>query len=265
MKMQKLVSIVVPVYNAEKHIKETINTIKKQTYKNYEVIFIDDASTDKSVSIIESKMSEKMKLIKLDKNKESAVARNFGIENSKGRYICFLDADDLWENEKIEKQVKFMEQKQCAFSYTSFCYITEKRKICSRKVQIPEKLDYKQALKNTRILPSSAMFDIKLISKNEIKMVETELEDIATWWNILKNGYIAYGLNEVLVYYRKVKGSRSANKFKMAIKRWRLYRKNEQLSILQTIYYFIFYIKNAINKRKRVRIYGNRSFSIYNE
>ena len=248
---EELVSIIIPVYQAQEYIQETIETIKKQTYKNWEAIFIDDCSTDKSSEIIEKEISNKIRLIKLKQNKGPACARNKGLDLCNGRYICFLDADDLWAKDKIEKQVKFMKEKNCAFSYTSYYYITSKGEKCSKKVEIPQKLNYKQALKDTRILTIGAMFDTNKISKDLIKMPDIELEDMATWWNVLKHGYTAYGLNEALAYYRKVKKSRGYNKIKSAINRWKLYRKYEKLSIIKTMYCHLFYIKNAIQKRKK--------------
>lgn len=248
--MKELVSIIIPVYQAENFIVQTIETIKQQTYENWEAIFVDDDSTDNSTAIIKKEVSDKIKLIKLNKNRGPAIARNIGIDKAKGRYICFLDADDLWEKTKIEQQVEFMKKKQCTFSYTSYYYVTEQGKICSNKVEVQEELNYKEALKDTRILTITAMFDTQKIEKELIKMPNIELEDMATWWKILKQGYIAYGLNEALAYYRKVKGSRGSNKLKSAKNRWKLYRKCEGLCIIKSIYYFIFYVKNAINKRK---------------
>lgn len=255
--MEEKVSIIIPVYQAEKFIKETIETIKKQTYNNWEAIFVDDASTDNSTAIIEKELSDKIKLIKLSKNKGPAVARNIGIDKAKERYICFLDADDLWEDTKIEKQIKFMKEKKCAFSYTSYYYVTEQGKICSNKIEVQEELNYKVALKDTRILTITAMFDTQKIEKELIKMPDMQLEDMATWWKILNKGYIAYGLNEALAYYRKVKGSRGSNKLKSAKNRWKLYRKCENLSLIKSIYYFAFYVKNAIDKRKGTHLIGH--------
>lgn len=250
-KQEKLVSIIIPVYQAEKYIKQTIETIKRQTYSNWEAIFIDDSSSDNSFKILKNEISQKIRVVRLEQNKGPAFARNIGLKLSKGRYICFLDADDLWEVNKIEKQVDFMEKTDCAFSYTAYYYITSEGIKCSKKVEVPQKLSYKQALKDTRILTIGVMFDTYKINKELIKMPDVELEDMATWWNILKNGYTAYGINEALAYYRKVKNSRGYNKIKSAKNRWKLYRKHEKISLIKTIYYYIFYMKNSIKKRKK--------------
>ncbi len=249
--VEDLVSIIIPVYNAEKYIKQTIETIKGQVYGNWEAVFVDDCSTDKSAEIIKKDVSNKIKLIKLNKNSGPAIARNIGIEVSEGKYVCFLDADDLWKKDKLEKQINFMKKKNCAFSYTSYYYIDDEGEKCSKKVEIPDTLNYKEALKNTRILTITAMFDMEKIKKDLLKMPDIELEDMATWWQILKKGYIAYGLNEPLAYYRKVKGSRGYNKVKSAKNRWKLYRKIEGLNIIKAAYYYVFYIINSIVKRKK--------------
>lgn len=246
MKKEPKVSVIIPVYNAEKWIERTIENIEEQTYKNIEIILVDDASIDNSLNIIKRLINEKTKLVILKENVGAAIARNKGLELASGRYICFQDADDWWEKDKIEKQVEFMKEKDCAFSYTAFEYVFKHRK---KNVYVPETLDYKKALKDTRILVSSAIFDTEKINKELLFMPNIGAEDIATWWKILKNGYVAYGLNEVLVNYFQTKNSRSSNKLKSAISRWNVYRKTEGFSILKTIYYFLFYAFYGIKKR----------------
>lgn len=250
MKEEPKVTVIIPVYNAGKCIKRTIENIDEQTYGNIEIILIDDYSKDNSLDIIKNlldgKITKEIKLIINKKNIGVAVSRNIGIKEATGRYICFQDADDLWDKDKIKKQVQFMKEKNCAFSYTAFSYVYKNRK---KEVYISEKLGYKKALKDTRILVSSAMFDTEKINKELLFMPNIGAEDIATWWNILKKNYIAYGLNEILVYYIQNKNSRSSNKIKSAINRWNVYRKIEGFGIFKTIYYFLFYIFYGIKKR----------------
>lgn len=248
-----LVSVIVPVYNAEKFINETIDSVISQTYPNWELILVDDQSTDNSCEIIkeyQKKYSkENIKLIKLKEKGMAAGARNKGLEEATGRYICFLDADDYWDNKKLEKQLNFMEENKCAFSYTGYEFADENLKPLGIKVKVPNKLTYKQALKNTIIWTTTVMFDTKLIKKELIKMPDVKSEDTATWWKILKEGYTAYGLNEVLAYYRRSNGTLSSNKIE-AIKRiWNLYRRVENLNILYSLYNFCFYAVNTVKKR----------------
>lgn len=245
---QELVSIIIPLYNKEKYIEQTIENIKKQTYSNWELIIVDDKSTDKSLDIVKKYKNEKIIIMENKKNYGAAKSRNTGLKYATGRYICFQDADDFWNKRKLEKQVKFMKKNGCAFSYTGFSFITDDGNII-KTVNIQDKLEYKEALKNTRILTSATMFDIEKIDKKLLEMPDIKSEDIATWWNILKKGYIAYGINESLVYYRKTKNSLTSNKLRSAKNRWYIYRKYENFHFFKSLYYFIYYIIYAIIKR----------------
>ena len=247
----ELVSIIIPVYNSEKFLEDTIKTIKDQTYINWEAIFVNDKSKDKSVEIIKKyqENDDRIKLLENKENSGAAVSRNKGIEAAAGRYICFLDSDDLWDKEKLEKQVKFMEEKQCEFSFTGYEFANENGIPNGKKVYIPEKINYKQALKNTTISTITVMFDMNKLSKDEIKMPNVLSEDTATWWKVLKKVDYAYGLNELLSYYRRGINSHSANKFKAIKQTWNLYRKVEKFNVLVTCYYFCWYVYNAIKRR----------------
>ena len=249
---QDLVSIIVPVYNAERFLKDTINTILNQTYKNWELILVDDCSTDKSVNII-NKYSKKDKRINLVKNKvnsKAAVSRNNGIKKSSGRYLCFLDADDLWDKQKLEKQVNFMKNNDCEFSFTGYEFADKNGKPNRKKVFIPNRINYKQALKNTTIWTSTVMFDMEKLSKEDIYMPNVARgQDTATWWKVLKKIDYAYGLNEILSFYRRTEGSLSSNKITALKRTWNLYRNVEHLNIFSSSYNFFFYCLNAVRRR----------------
>ena len=171
------------------------------------------------------------------------------IRKAKGRYICFLDADDLWNKEKLEKQINFMKEKECAFSFTGYEFANENGIPNGKKVYIPKKLNYKSALKNTTISTITVMIDTKKMDKDLIYMNNVKSEDTATWWNILKNGYEAFGLNEILSFYRRSEGTLSSNKIE-AIKRiWHLYRNVFKLGFFYSLYNFVFYAINAVKRR----------------
>ena len=244
------IDIIMPVYNNEEYVKKAIESIKKQTNANWNLIIIDDLSTDNSVKEIENSIKdikEKVIFIRLNQHKGVAETRNIGIRNSKNRYIAFLDSDDKWEKYKLEKQINFMIENNYCFTYTNFSYKKGNRE---RKVKTFFKnLNYNKALKNTYILTSTVIIDTKQISRENIYMPNIKSEDTATWWQILKKGYVANGLNENLTIYRVSKKSLSANKFKNLKRTWNLYRKQEKFNILKSIYYFINYILNAIKKR----------------
>lgn len=246
-----LVSIIIPVYNASNFLMDTIKSIQEQTYKNWEAIFVDDCSKDNSVEIIkkEQKKDKRIKLIKNKFNSGAAITRNNGIEASNGKYLCFLDADDKWHPEKLEKQIKFMQENKCAFSFTGYEFANEKGEPNGKKVQVPQQINYKQALKNTTIWTCTVMFNMQILTKNDIYMPNVASEDTACWWKVLKKVQYAYGLNSVLSFYRRSQGTLSSNKL-IAIKRiWYLYRKVEKLSIIVSIYNFAFYALNATKRR----------------
>lgn len=249
---EDFVSIIVPVYNAESFLDDTIKTVEEQTYTNWELILVDDCSQDNSIEIIENKIkrNSKIKFIKLEQNSGTAIARNTGIDAAKGQYIAFLDADDLWNKEKLEKQVKFMKENNCVFSFTGYEYMN-KNGIRNRKiVKVPEKINYKQALKNTIILTSTVMLNVEKLGKVLISMPNVKRgQDTATWWKILKKIDNAYGIDEVLSYYRRTSNSLSANKLTALKRTWNLYRNVEHLNIFFSLYNFFWYGFNAVKRR----------------
>ena len=246
-----LVSIIIPVYNAEKFLNETISTVLDQTYKNWELLLINDCSKDNSKKIFEKYQNNKnITWFDLEKNSGASIARNKGIELSKGKYICFLDADDLWEKDKIEKQISFMKKVDCAFSFTGYEFADKDGKPNGKKVHVPNKINYKQALKNTTIWTSTVMFDMTKLSKDDVYMPNIRRgQDTATWWKVLKKVDFAYGLSEILSFYRRTSDTLSSNKIKALKRTWYLYRNVENLNIFKSSYYFIFYCFNAIKRR----------------
>lgn len=249
---EDLVSIIVPVYNAEQFLKDTIKIVEEQTYTNWELIFINDCSPDNSVEIINNEINrnEKIKLINLEQNSGAATARNRGIDAAEGQYIAFLDADDLWEKEKLEKQVKFMKKNDCAFSFTGYQFADANGVANGKIVNVPKTINYKQALKNTTIWTSTVMFDVEKLGKELIQMPNVKRgQDTATWWKVLKQIDNAYGINEVLSYYRRTNESLSANKLKALKRTWNLYRNVEHLNIFYSFYNFCWYVWNAIRRR----------------
>ena len=250
--IEDLVSIVLPVYNCEKFLEETIKTIQNQTYTNWEALFVNDCSKDKSAEIIKeaSTKDSRIKLINLKENSGAAIARNTGMEEAKGRYIAFLDSDDLWDNEKLEKQLKFIKEGNYAFTFTSYEFVTEDGTKTGKIVRVPNKINYKQALKNTTIFTSTVIFDAKTLGKELIKMPNVKRgQDSATWWKVLKQIDYAYGIDEVLSFYRRTNESLSANKIKALKRTWNLYRNVENLNVFYSFYNFSWYVFNAIKRR----------------
>ncbi len=245
-----LVSIIIPVHNAGRFLSDTIRSIEAQTVSDYEVILVDDASSDSGPDIIkENCKKDNFKGVFLSPGRGAAGARNAGLDEALGRYITFLDADDLWEPEKLQLQLDFMKGTGCAFSFTGYEFADENGFSIDRIVKVPKTLSYRQALKNTTIFTSTVMFDSEKISKELIYMPQVPSEDTATWWKILKTGYTAYGLNRPLTLYRRSGNTLSSNKAS-AIKRiWNLYRNVEGLNVAYSAYCFVFYAFHAIWRR----------------
>ena len=214
-----LVSIVTPVYNSEKFISETIESIQSQTYRNWELLLIDDCSKDNSYEIIKNYMQndDRIKYIKLEKNSGAAVSRNTGIKNAKGRFIAFIDSDDLWEAKKLEIQVKYMLENKLGFSFTSYRYIKEDGTRTNKIAKAPNKINYNGLLKNTIIGCSTVLIDRNIIGDFTMPLVRRG-QDTATWLQLLKKEKYAYGISEALVNYRLVGNSISSNKI-TALKR----------------------------------------------
>ena len=251
MKEKPLVSIITPVYNCEKLIEETIKSVINQTYSNWEMILVDDCTLDKSFLIIQKYMKNdnRIKYFKLKENSGAAVARNKALKESKGRFIAYLDADDKWKNNKLEKQVNFMLENNYAFTCTDYEKIDEKGNSL-KIVKIPKKVNYNLFLRNTIIQTVGVMVDTKITGKDILYMPNIRRrQDAATWCQLLKSGYDCYEVPEVLSYYRVVSNSLSSNKLKAIKMNWYWYRKIEKLSLLKSCFCFIGYAFNAVKKR----------------
>lgn len=248
-----LVSIIVPVYNVEKYIVETMECVRKQTYPDWELLLVEDVGTDKTREIIENYLEEikdsRIRLICQEVNKGAAFARNRGLQEAKGRYIAYLDADDLWVPEKLEKELAFMTQMDAAFAFTGYEFADEYGNGTGKVVQVPATLHYKEALKNTTIFTTTVMFDTSKIDKDMLEMPIIKSEDTALWWKVLRNGYVAYGLNENLVKYRRGGKSLSSNKLEAVRRIWNLYRKAEGMSLISSAYHFCFWAVRAVKRR----------------
>ena len=252
--MQELVSIITPTYNASKHVLETIKSVKMQTYQNWEMLVIDDASTDNTAETIihEIRGDARFKFIQLNENSGPAVARNKGISSANGQFIAFLDSDDVWHPEKLERQLRFMKENNIAFSYTAYRMIDEEGNILKNAINVPRTMNYHSLLKDTKIGTLTVMIDKRVIGMVQMPEYRDCSEDYGLWLKILSGGIIAHGLNEELAFYRKCEKSLSSNKLKSARKTWNTYRKVEKLPVSYSIFCFIHYSINAFKKHKKV-------------
>ena len=246
-----LVSIITPVYNAAAYITETIESVLAQTYTNWEMLIVNDCSKDSTVEIVQSYAAKdkRIKLINLKQNSGAAAARNTAIQNAKGRYIAFLDSDDLWKKEKLQKQIEFMQQNGYVFTFTSYEHFKEIKENIQNHVQIPKSLNYNQALKGNQIGCLTVMLDKKQIPN--IHFTTQKHEDYILWLNILKQGITAYGIQESLALYRAGNSkSISGNKIQSALWTWKVYRESQRLSVVKSMYYMWFYVMNGLKKHR---------------
>lgn len=244
-----VVSIITPAYNAAAYIAETIESVFNQTYINWEMLIVNDCSKDNTSEIVQSYAAKdkRIKLINLKQNSGAAVARNTAIQNAKGRYIAFLDSDDLWKKEKLQKQISFMQQNGYAFTYTSYGHFKGTKENIQNHVQIPTSLNYQQALKGNKIGCLTVMLDRKQIQN--IHFTTQKHEDYILWLDILKQGITAYGIQESLALYRTGNSeSISSNKLQSAMWTWNVYRNSQKLSVVKSMYYMLFYTVSGLRK-----------------
>ncbi len=271
-----MVSIIVPVYRAQSYMEKTIGMVLAQTYKKWELLLVDDCSGDGSVEearrvlrtsgyegtvqtaagknigcIEEYRRSEKQRvfLICKDTNRGAAAARNTGLSLAKGRYIAFLDADDVWVPDKLEKQLAFMKKKRAGFVFSAYEFGDKAANPTGKTVHVPEILTYKRALSRTVIFTTTVLLDRCVVADELIRMPRVESEDTATWWRILRAGHKAYGLDEVLAVYRRPAKSLSSNKLRAVKRIWNLYRRQEKLSVMTSAYYFVLWACRATMRR----------------
>ena len=251
------VSVIIPVHNAGRFIFDTMMSVASQEYTDWEMILVDDHSEDDSVKIIRDFISireekgakQKIRLLSMDELRGAANTRNAGIDAAEGRYIAFLDADDMWEPEKLREQIDFQEKIGAEFTFTGYEFADDNGVSVDKIVRVPFRMDYRAALKNTTIFTSTVMFDSEKLSKETMHMPDVPSEDTACWWKVMKTGIPAWGLNRPLTIYRRSGGTLSSNKM-TAIKRiWNLYRNVEHLSLLRSCWCFVFYAFHAVMRR----------------
>ena len=250
MENQPLVSVIMPCFNMERYISDAIMSVRQQTYPCWELLIVDDASTDGTVDVIESHCQQDDRIRFTKKTDHSGIAdsRNQCIKMAQGQYLAFLDADDVWMPKKLETQLGVMTEKKIGFSYSSYDCINENGEALHKVVKAAGDLDYEAYLKNTIIGCSTVMVDKSIVGEIIVPNYRTS-EDTATWLDILKQGHIAHAIDESLVSYRIRRKSASSNKFKASFDLWQVYRHHEKLPFFKALRYFSFYAFNAIKKR----------------
>lgn len=240
---KEMISIIIPAYNCGSYIGHTIESIKNQTYKNYEIIIVDDFSPDNTSEVVSEIIKENKDIninyINLERNMGAAAARNAGIREAKGQYLSFIDSDDIVSPDAFEKQLIFLKKKKANVVFSSHDYIDEFNNKIKTPFIVPEKVDYKGILKTCPVKPFTVLIDRNYI-KQEIIMPEEAVkrEDLGCWTSLLKEVTFFHGNKEVLGSYRILKNSVSRNKIKMCYYQWRFYREVEKINFFKSLYFF---------------------------
>jgi glycosyltransferase involved in cell wall biosynthesis len=223
-----------PAYNAENTIQSSIKSILEQDYMEWELIITNDCSTDSTGEIVECYASSdsRIKMIDLRENTGISGARNIAIESATGRYLAFLDSDDMWKSNKLSSQLEFMVDEGHSFTFTEYELMDYEGQLLNKTIHVIKEIDYKRLLTNNSIGCLTVMIDRNSIPV--VKMPTIRHEDYATWLNILRSGIKAYGLNQSLSIYRVSEGSTSANKLKVVPWIWAIYRKDQSFGVLKS-------------------------------
>ena len=237
--MIEKVSIITPVYNAEPYLAACIESVLTQTYKDFEHILVDDMSTDSSAEIIQeyAESDPRIRHFQLEQNSGPGIARNKAIVMAEGRYIAFLDCDDLWKPEKLEKQVRFMKDNGHVFTFSSYELMDGAGGLLGRRVKAPEKVTYQSALYKNPIGCLTAVYDTDFYGKQYMPAIRKR-QDYALWLKLLKKAD-GHGIQEPLAIYRVQKDSVSSNKLSLIKYEWMIYRKEEGLGLFQSTFYLI--------------------------
>ena len=246
--MNKLVSIIMPAYNSGRFIEQSIRSVLSQTYTDWELLIVDDCSTDNTTSIVASFKDKRIHYQRNTNNMGAALTRNEALKIAKGKYIAFLDSDDIWDAEKLERQIAYMQQTGYAFTFTNYRIINEDGSSQGKELQMPSSMTYHQYLRNTAIGCLTVIIDKEQTGDFRMPNIKSS-HDFALWLQIMKRGFNAYSMPQCLASDRRVTTSNTAKKWKAAQDVWRVYREIENINLIYATFCFLGYAINAIIKR----------------
>ncbi len=251
-----LVSIVTPVYQCEDLVARTIESVLAQTYEDWEMLLIDDCSTDGSAAIVRAYAEKDSRICyeKLSVNSGAAVARNTAIGKARGRYIAFLDSDDLWVPDKLLKQVTFMRERDAAFTYTDYAFINNADEVTRERIACDDFVDYDRLIRGSIIMCSSVMLDREKVGEFTMPNIRSG-QDYATWTMLMRTrGITAYNVGEILARYRRDGASLSSNKIRAFRRTWGVNRRLEKMSFWKclsciSVYSYHWLVRNFIRRK----------------
>lgn len=233
---KELVSIIMPTYNCAKFIGKTIESVLNQTYSNWELIIVDDCSKDNTEEVVKAFNDSRIKYNKLENNSGAAIARTEAMKIASGTYMAFLDSDDLWKKDKLEKQLKFMKENNYNFTCTAYEQINEAGEKLNKIIKTKKRADYNRILLDCPVGNSTVMYNVEKLGKFEVPNIRKRNDD-CLWLQILKKEKYIYGMTEVLMEYRIRSNSISSNKFSLIKYHWQLYREIEHLSVFRSVFH----------------------------
>lgn len=236
--MSDLISIITPTYNCGKFIGETIESVINQTYENWEMIIVDDCSKDNTKDIVNkyAQNDDRIKYHILETNSGAAIARTRAMELARGDYMAFLDSDDLWVEDKLEKQLKFMKENNFNFVCTEYEQIDEQSNPLGKIIKVRDKANYNRVLLDCPVGNSTVMYNVKAMGKFKVPNIRKRNDD-ALWLQMLKKEEYIHGMKETLMKYRIRENSISSNKLDLVKYHWYLYREIENLSVIRSVFH----------------------------
>ena len=252
-KRTPLVSVIMPAYNAERYIEEAIDSVIAQTVSDWELLILDDGSTDKTREVAReyARKDARVQLLENEKNMGVARTRNRGLDLCRGDYVAFLDSDDYWKPVMLEKMIKRAEETGADIIYCSYAIVDEHGNPLCNDFMVPDSTDFESSIVRSVITCSTVLVTKKLAAENRFP-VDMYHEDIAMWFRILQKGGTARGVEDVLSAYRQRADSRSAGKLASAVRRWPIYRKHLGLSVGKTVVTLARYGFYGLKKFKRL-------------
>ena len=240
--MDKLVSIITPTYNCGAFIGRTIESVQAQTYSNWEMIIVDDQSKDNTEEVVAAYAAKdtRIRYHRLEQNSGAAVARTTAMQLAQGSYMAFLDSDDIWLPEKLERQLKFMEETGHAFTCTAYEQIDEQDNLLGKTIKTVKKTSYNRLLLDCPVGNSTVMYNVEVMGKFEVPNIRKRNDD-ALWLQMLKKEKYIWGMSEVLMRYRVRANSISSNKLSLIRYHWILYRDIEHLNVFRSAFHVAYW------------------------